>query len=321
MILRWTALALLALATAAAADPVAVTSKPVSSFQNFSSRTTFGPFVWRGGMSLSSTEPRFGGLSGLVMSGNCEDLLAISDAGRWFRAKLSYTGAMLSGLEGGEMAPMLDSKGKPQRSKVWGDAEAVTALGPGKVAVAYESRVRFGVYDIGGKGFDAPFQPIPYPKDIDHGPDNGEVESLGLLPDGRFIAIAEKNRNADGSLRAWIWRGRQATGFAVKRLDDYDITDLAVLADGTVLTLERSFSRLSLPGMAIRRFATAGIGANATVEPEVLFQGRVPLYAIDNMEGIAVCRRDGETRITIMSDNNFNTSLQSTLLLQFAYTD
>jgi hypothetical protein len=55
------------------------------------------------------------------------------------------------------------------------------------------------------------------------------------------------------------------------------------------------------------------------ITPELLFEGRVPFYAIDNMEGIAACRRDGETRITIISDNNFNTRLQRSLILQFAY--
>ena len=61
--------------------------------------------------------------------------------------------------------------------------------------------------------------------------------------------------------------------------------------------------------------------AGATIEPELLFAGRFPFYAIDNMEGIAVCARDGETRLTVLSDNNFNTSLQRTLLLQFALRD
>ncbi|MGH6907758.1 MAG: esterase-like activity of phytase family protein, partial [Aestuariivirga sp.] len=75
----------------------------------------------------------------------------------------------------------------------------------------------------------------------------------------------------------------------------------------------------SLPGMAIRRLKTSAIAAGTTVEPELLFSGRIPLYAIDNMEGIALCRRDGETRLTIVSDNNLNPALQRTLLLQFAY--
>ena len=109
--------------------------------------------------------------------------------------------------------------------------------------------------------------------------------------------------------------------FSVQRFEDYSITDLAVLPDGAILTLERSFSRTSLPGMAIRRFSSAMIAAGATIEPELLFAGRFPFYAIDNMEGIAVCARDGETRLTVLSDNNFNTSLQRTLLLQFALRD
>jgi hypothetical protein len=37
------------------------------------------------------------------------------------------------------------------------------------------------------------------------------------------------------------------------------------------------------------------------------------------MEGIASCEHEGEARITVMSDNNFNATLQRTLLLQFAY--
>ena len=33
----------------------------------------------------------------------------------------------------------------------------------------------------------------------------------------------------------------------------------------------------------------------------------------------AVCQREGETRVTLLSDDNFNARVQSTILLQFAY--
>jgi hypothetical protein len=105
----------------------------------------------------------------------------------------------------------------------------------------------------------------------------------------------------------------------VERFGGYAITDLAVLPDGGILTLERVFGLSSLPGMAIRRFAAAEIAKGATVAPELLFAGTFPAYAIDNMEGIALCSRDGETRITLVSDNNFFSNVQRTLLLQFAY--
>jgi hypothetical protein len=319
VIARLLAACLIALSTPAWADAITITSTPVRSFQNLSTNTTFGPFTWRGGLSLKSAAPKFGGFSGLALSNNCQDLLAISDAGRWFKASLAYEGGSLKGISNGELAPMLDSKGKPQRNKVWGDAEAMAMIAPGKVAVAYESRVRFGIYDIGKNGFDARFQHIAYPEDIDRGPDNGEVEALGRLPSGAFIAISERNRDAAGNLRGWTWRGTSSTAFSIERHDDYDITDLVVMPDANILTLERSFSRRTLPGMAIRLFPASGIGKNKTIKPRLLFEGRIPFYAIDNMEGIAVCERDGESRVTILSDNNFNIDLQSTLLLQFAY--
>lgn len=305
--------------SAAAAEPITVTASPVTSFQNLSSNTVFGPFIWRGGLSLASSEAKFGGFSGLSLSDDCESLLAISDAGRWLEARLGYADGKLSTLTDATLSPMLDSKGKPQRSKVWGDAEAMVATAPGKVAVAYESRVRFGTYDIGGKGLSAPFQALPHPKDIDGGPDNAEVEALGILPSGRFIAVAERNRDASGNIRGWQWKGKAVDRFFLTRHGDFNVTDLTVLADGTVLTLERSFSSRTLPGMAIRRFPSAAATRNAIVTPELLLEARVPFFDIDNMEAIATCKRDDKTLVTIMSDNNFNTSLQQTLLLQFAY--
>jgi hypothetical protein len=42
-----------------------------------------------------------------------------------------------------------------------------------------------------------------------------------------------------------------------------------------------------------------------------------PFHAIDNMEGIAVSEMAGETRVTLISDDNYNRA-QRTLLLQFA---
>ena len=82
----------------------------------------------------------------------------------------------------------------------------------------------------------------------------------------------------------------------------------------------RSCSASTFPGMAVSRFPASAIAPGKTVIPETLLEARMPFYAIDNMEGIAVCQRNGELRVNILSDNNFNTQQQRTLLLQFAYT-
>lgn len=304
---------------AAVTGPFEIETERITSFNSLGIGTTFGPFEWRGGLTLRSPQGGFGGLSGLVLSENCEHLLSVSDKGRWLSARLSYDGGTLAGIGNAQMEPLHDARGKVLTSKPWADSEALTDLGHGKIGVAFERKVRFGAYDIGAKGLDAPFAAIPHPPAIDNGPNNGEVESFGLLPSGAFIAIAEKQRDANGDPRAWIWSGQTTTSFTVKRYGNYDVTDLALLPDGTVLTLERSFTKSTLPGMAIRHFDPAKVKDGQRIEPDLLLEASLPLYAIDNMEGIAVCTRDGETRVTLQSDDNFNAGLQSTILLQFAW--
>lgn len=303
--------------------PPSVTVEPLSSFQTFGEETAFGPLAWRGGLVLASADPGFGGFSGIVLSADCETLTAVSDTGRWLTARLAFDGAKLSGFTALATESLRDSKGRPQRSKVWSDAEAVTEIAPGQLAVAYESRVRIGTYDLGAHGLAASFAFLPYPKDIDRGADNGEIEALGYVragpQAGKLLAIAERQADPAGNTLAWLWRGSDVTRFALAPLGDFVVTDLAILADGTVLTLERSFSVTALPGMAMRRFALRDVAPGAVIRPDLLFEGRVPFYAIDNMEGIAACRRDGEQRIMVMSDNNLNSTLQRNLLLQFAY--
>lgn len=318
--MRWAlaGLALLGLASAAGADAVTVTAEPIGFFQRLSSSGDFGALSWRGGLTLTSEAETFGGFSGLLLGQRCEDMLAVSDRGNWLQARLRYEDGRLSGIDGAVISPILDSKGQPQRSKVWADAEALTRLDSERVAVGFESRVRFGAYDIGGKGLNARFQPMQHPKDIDRGPENGEIEALGQLPDGRMIAIAERQYDAKGNIRGWVWKGAKSEPFALEAYDAYRVTDLAIAGDD-VLTLERRFSSDSLPGMAVRRFAIADLAAGRMVVPELLLEATAPLYVIDNMEAIALCERDGETRVTLMSDDNFNPTVQSTILLQFAY--
>jgi hypothetical protein len=311
-------LSLLVLATAAGAEPVVVTSETISSFQRLSYADAFGPFTFLGGLTLTSGTENFGGFSGLVLGRQCEELLAVSDRGNWLQGRLFYEADRLAGLGDGVLSPIRDSRGGPQRRKSWADAESVTRLRNGRLAVGFERRVRFGSYDIANGGLSARFEALPHPQDIEQGPENGEVEALGEISGGRLIAIAERQFDQRGNIRGWVWSGKKATGFTLEPYEAYEVTDLAV--DGEdVLTLERRFTAGSLPGMAVRRFSVSGIEDGKTVRPELLLEATAPLHVIDNMEAIALCERDGKRRMTLMSDNNFNTSVQSTILLQFAY--
>ena len=306
--------------------PFTVTTIPLKSFDLLGVQTKFGPLEWRGGLELKSNDKRFGGLSSLALSADGEKLLAVSDIGNWFRANLVYKNGRLAGLTDPEIAPLLDKSGKPFNGKSWNDAEALAAWQPGnidgKVIVGFETRTRAGVYDLGKRGLKARMEPLPIPRDIPKARINSELEAIGRFASGpfkgRFIAVSEQNFDADGNIRAWIFGGKNPFAFSIQRNADYVITDLAIL-DGSIVTVERSFGTTVLPGAAIRQFPIDAIAPGATVAPRVLFEGRAPFYTIDNMEGIAVSKSaDGETRLTLISDDNFRRDVQRTLLLQFA---
>lgn len=311
-------------ASSATAEPVTVTSASLSRFALLTNTTSFGPLSWRGGIELTSANKKFGGLSGLIMSDECTSMRAVSDAGRWLTANVTYSKSVLSGLTAASIVPILDDKGKPPSSKRWGDAEAIAAGPNGKTIVGFESRTRVGAYDLKGKGMTARFQNLNPPKDIVRGKRNGELESLGYFKNGAlkgyYIAIAESNSDAQGNTKAWAWNGKRSIAFSIKQIESYNITDITLLPNDDVLVLQRSYSPMTLPGMAMSRFSASAIKQGKTVQPETLLNVRAPFYAIDNMEGLAICERNGELRLNILSDNNFNTRRQRTLLLQFAYT-
>jgi hypothetical protein len=327
--MKWLGLAaalLIILPAQAGEEALTVRTTPVKSFTMFSQLVTFGGLEWRGGLELASDDERFGGLSSLELTQDGRQLLAVSDRGFWFKADLLYTDDHLSGLDNALMAPILGPDGKSYKGKIRNDAEALAGWVPGridgKVIVGFESRARAGLYDLGKAGFKARFKDLKLPKDAVRGPPNGELESIGRFVSGplagSILAISETNKDANGDIRAFVWGGKKAFDFSIKQFEDYAVTDLAILPDGDIITVERGFSATTLPGMAIRRIRTNDIVAGGAVSASLVFSGRMPFYRIDNMEGIAVSEVNGETRLTVVSDNNYRPEFQRTLLLQFA---
>ena len=282
---------------------------------------------WRGGLKLVSTDPRFGGFSGLALSADGTRLLAVSDDGWWLTARLGYDKGDLADLVEPFMAPLLDRSGKRSTSKRGRDAEALTLMTPGmvdgRVAVGFERRPRIELYDLRKAKLDARPQPVPSPPAIRNGPYNAELEALAYLSRGplanSFIAVSERQLDDAGNIRGWVFgKNRKTFAFTVARLDEFAVTDIAVLPDGDLMLLERSFNGL-FPGLSLRRIKIDELKPGALVKPAPVFEGQLPRYAIDNMEGLAVhVTGSGETRITLMSDDNYNRSLQNTIILQFA---
>jgi hypothetical protein len=92
------------------------------------------------------------------------------------------------------------------------------------------------------------------------------------------------------------------------------------LPAGDLLILERKFSWLSGIGIRIRRVALTSVAPGAVIDGPSIFEAGLA-NEVDNMEGIdAHLTAEGETVLTMVSDDNFSL-IQRTLLLQFTLVD
>ncbi len=314
----------LAQTTPRAAEPPArieIRAKPIAAFAPHDpARVRFGALTFRGGLDLTSSYPKFGGISAIRVDADGSGFLAVSDKGRWLRGRIIYEGERPTGIVDAEMAPVLGPDGRPLAARGWFDTESL-AIDGGTAWLDIERVNRIVRLDYGQHGLAARAQPIATPPGVEKLPYNQGLECLvfaaeGLPLAGTLIAVSERGLNPDGNLKSWLIGGPSPGEFSVKRIREFDVSDCAVTLGGDLLLLERSFSRWRGVGLRIRRVALASVKPGATIDGPVLIEADMS-YQIDNMEGLSVHRAaDGKLVLTLISDDNFSL-WQRTLLLQF----
>ena len=287
-------------------------------------RVRFGALTFRGGLSLSSSHSHFGGISAIRVAADGARFLAVTDKGRWLRARIRYDGTRPVGIRDAEMAPVLGPDGKPLAARGWYDTESI-AEDDGTVWLGIERVNRIVKFDIGKHGLRARGEPIVVPPGIQRLPHNKGLECLVFVPrelplGGTLVAISERSLDRDENIEAFLLGGPSPGAFAVKRLSDFDVSDCAVTPMGDLLLLERSFSRLNGVGLRIRRVPLTEVKPGATIDGPALIEADMN-FQIDNMEGLSVHRAaDGALVLTLISDDNFS-MIQRTLLLQFTLAE
>jgi len=301
---------------------IAVHAEPITAFETSNpSQKKFGSLEFRGGLILTSSYKAFGGFSALHLNPDGERFLALSDRALWLRGRIVYKGSQPVGIAEAEVAPVLDEKLKP--APKW-DTESM-AMDDGRLYVGLERIHRILCFDYGKKGLLAGGRYIPVPPEMKDLPNNQSLEALVYVPKqfplkGTLIAFSERGLTDEGNIKSFLIGGPTPGMFSVKRSDGYDISDAALLPCGDVLILERQYSLERGVSMRIRRLQLDSIKPRALLDGPVLMEadGR---HEIDNMEALSVHRaRSGEILLTLLSDNN-NSSLQRTVLLQFAFRD
>lgn len=306
-----------------ASEPVAIAveATPIASFDNRDpAQLRFGALTFRGGLALTSKHPAFGGISGLHMEADGAHFVAVTDRGSWLRGRIVYDNGKPAGIADAELAPILGADGTPLATHKWFDVESLTER-DGMLYIGIERVEQIVRFNYRRDGLKARGEVVNVPADFKTFTHNKSLECLASPPRGaphagELIAVTEQSLDAAGNLRAFVLSGAEATRFSVKRTDDFDVSDCAVLAPGDLLLLERRYSVARGVAMRIRRVPLSAIKEGAVVDGSPLIQADLA-YQIDNMEGIAVSRtREGETVLTLVSDDNF-APIQRNLLLQF----
>lgn len=305
----------------ALAEPLVIEARPVALDTKNPDQRRMGDLVYLGGLILTSTDKRFGGLSGLAIAADGQRMLAVGDHGHWVGARLIHdrTGALI-GIGEAEITPLGDERGNPVADR-HGDAEEIASLAGGGYAVSFERHHRIAIYP------GDPFMPgnnrgalLTSPPELSAAPDNKGIEALTEIEPGRLLAVTEGSFLGAERLRGWVISSTEPPAesaiLSYASRDALRPTAFAKIPGGDVLVLERAYSIAGGLRVRLMRLDATAIAPGAVLQASEIarFSGA---QTADNFEGLAVHRDDrGRILIYMISDDNFSW-LQRTLLLQF----
>ncbi|MFP9138756.1 esterase-like activity of phytase family protein [Devosia sp. XGJD_8] len=319
------AAALLAGTMPAAAVDVTVTATQITQFKDSAVGQAVDRLVFRGGVAMTSPDDTFGGLSGLAVTGPDQQVVFVTDRGNFVTGQLAYDDAnTLFGFIGVTIEPMRNSRGEVLPRQYARDAEGVdTVLRDGvpvALRVGFEHLTRVADFALNNGVPGGPAREVAIPDWLTDRRTNETLESVCIAPPaspiaGSTLLLAEEYLDAEGNHRGWLLGQNDKGPIGYQNSPVVNPTECAFLPNGDLLVLERGVSMLSFV-MELRRVPAA------EVRPDNVMAGELLLSAsggsIDNMESMTVhTAPDGELRILIGSDNNFN-DWQRSLLLEFA---
>jgi hypothetical protein len=340
--LRVALFAAAALAISGLADPTAAQPKSDSTTDKTTSITVsanrldsyqrglgdtkrFGRLEFRGGLTMTSPDARFGGFSGLTVAPDGRRFLAVSDEGNWLSGQITYAGKAPSGIAHARMGPLLALNGRPLTRKRDSDAEDLAllsgTLSHGVALVAFERNHRLVRYPIVNGALGRPTALVGLPPESKRMTSNSGLEAVTVLRGGPFrgaiLAFAEDLKDKDGHQIGWLLGKGAPKQLAIKEMGGFALTGAAALEDGSILLLERRFRISEGVKMRLRHIPVGELKLGHVIEGESLISSDMG-YEIDNMEAVAVhTAASGETVVTLVSDDNFNKFIQRNLLLQF----
>ncbi len=252
-----------------------------------------------------------GGLSGIEVFTD-SSFLAVSDQGSFVEGEITRINGIIRGVTLTSLRPIVDSKGDSLTS-YHTNAEAI-AIGPnGDIYIAFEGNHRIMRHaDLIG-----PSEFLPKHPDFRILQNNSGLEALAINVDGKLLTIPERSVREDLPFPVYLYDGSEWTQpTAISKNGAFLVTGADFGPNGRLYVLERA---LGVPvgfAMRIRRFALVN---DRLTNEETLLVNRFNI--LENMEGISVwVDSSGQTRLTLVSDNNFN-RLLPTIISEYLVND
>lgn len=313
------------LATSALAEDATITAVQLTNFQGAGVGERVQGLTFLGGLQLSSVHDDFGGLSGIGFTGPDNRLAMVSDTGNFVSGQLIYDEANRPlSLVGVTIKAIQNSKGVDLPRAFARDAEALAVVerdgAPYAIRVGFENLTRVADFLLENGVPGGAAREVNIPDWLADARTNESLEAVCIAPPaspiaGSTLLLTEGVIAGDGAHSAYLLGKNDRGPLTYNSGEGTDPTDCAFLPNGDLLVLERGVSLISFTAKLVR-VPAADVKPNAQMVGEVLFEGVGG--SLDNMEGLAVhAGPDGGTRITLVSDDNFN-DWERSLLLEFA---
>ncbi len=256
----------------------------------------------------SDPAPRFGGFSGIEVLDGGAAFVAIGDRGAWATGRMIREDGRLTRVETTGLGPLRAIDGKPLKGAD-ADAEGFAVDADGRFYVSFESFHRIRRYDA----IDGPAVAVPGAPAFKRLQDNSGLEALAIDAAGVLHAIPERSGLWERPFPVYrLEDGVWSSDGGLTRTGKFLVAGADFGPDGRLYIVERDFSWLSGFATRIRRFTPGPDGFDGG---ETLLE--TGAGSTDNFEGISVwADAEGETRITLIADDNFF-PLQSTVIAEY----
>lgn len=265
------------------------------------------PAGFRGAFAWTMQDDRFGGFSGLEISAQGTEFIALSDRGAFTSGRISRDADGWISVVSAQPIQLLKGQTDTPLKASRADSEGLAVAADGSVYISFEGAARVLHYPkLGGSA-----ENLPSPPAFRKLQANASLEALAIGPDGTLFTLPERSGNQARPFPVFRLRaGKWDQSLRLPRDGAFLPVGADFGPDGRFYLLERDFRGLSGFASRLRRFSLTDDGFTT---PETLLETPAGLH--DNLESVSIWR-DGAGHLiaSMISDDNFNIFLRTEIV-------